>query len=78
MKPFGHSVRVLRAVRDGSGFREEEVEIHRRGSVKTIQRAARLVPGFIRMREIEEYTAEQWVRAFGSGNERGTEHGRVR
>lgn len=75
-RPFGHSIRVVRAVRDGSGYREEEVEVHRRGSRKTVERAARMVPGFIRAGEIEQYTAEQWVRVFGSGSER-SDHGRV-
>jgi hypothetical protein len=81
MKPFGHSCRVVRAVRTVAHDRtyyEDTIEIHRRGSRKTLERAARLVRGFIRVEgEIESYTAEQWVRVYGSGNERGTRHGVV-
>lgn len=80
-RPYGHSVRVVRAVRTVAHDRtyyEETIEIHRRGSRKTLERAARLVRGFIRLDgEIATYTAEQWVRVFGSGSERGTCHGLV-
>ena len=84
MKPFGHSCRVVRAVRLpargplDSTYREETIEVKRRGSRTTLERAVRLVRGFIRMDgEIQEYTAEEWVRVFGNGNERGTSHGQV-
>jgi len=85
MKPFGHAVRVVRRIRvpargplDSSTFHEETVQIRRRGSRKTLERAVRLVRGFIRMDgEIESYTSEEWVRSFGTGNELGTPYGRV-
>jgi hypothetical protein len=83
-KPFGHSVRVVRAVRlPARGpldptYREETVEVKRRGSRKTLERAVRLVRGFIRVDgEIQEYTAQEWIRVYGTGNERGTSHGRI-
>lgn len=83
-KPFGHSAWIIRRVRTAAKlpldrtYYEDRVQIRRRGSRKTLERAVRLVRGFIRMDgEIEAYTAEQWVRAFGTGNELGTPHGRV-
>jgi hypothetical protein len=83
-KPFGHSVKVRRAVRVAAKgpfdrtFREETVEVRRRGSRKTLDRAVRMVRGFIRLdSEVQEYTSEEWVRVFGTGNERGTSYGQV-
>jgi hypothetical protein len=44
-------------------YYEETIEVKRRGSRKTLERAARLVRGFIRVDgEIQEYTAQEWVR----------------
>jgi hypothetical protein len=84
-KPFGHSVYVFRRLRIPAkhpldpAFREERIQIRRRGSRKSLERAAQQVRGFVRLDgEIEAYTAIQWVRAFGTGNERGTEYGQVR
>ncbi len=82
-RPYGHSVKVRRAVRTqpGTGDRtyyEETIEIRRRGTRRALERAALCVSGFLRLdSEIESYTAEQWVRVFGSGSERGTCHGLV-
>ena len=83
-KPFGHSCRVVRAVRTAQKlpldrtYYEETIEVKRRGSRKTLERAVRLVRGFIRVDgEIVEYTAQEWVRVFGTGNELGTSHGLV-
>lgn len=83
-KPFGHAAYVVRAVRIpargplDSTYREERIQIKRRGGRKTLERAVRLVRGFIRIDgEIEAYTAQEWVRCFGSGNERGTSRGLV-
>jgi len=84
MKPFGHSARVVRRVRLPSRgpldptYREETIEIKRRGSRKTLERAVRLVRGFIRVDgEIQDYSPQEWVRVFGSGNELGTSRGLV-
>lgn len=83
-RPFGHSVRVVRAVRLAAlgpldpTYREETIEVKRRGSRKTLERAVRLVRGYIRTEgEMQEYTAQEWIRVFGSGNERGTCRGLV-
>lgn len=83
-KPFGHAVYILRRkalpVKGpfDEPFRDELIQIRRRGGRKALERACRLTRGFIRLAsEIEPYTAQEWVRAFGTGNERGTEYGRV-
>ena len=83
-KPFGHSVRVVRSVRLAKkkpldpGYREETIEVRRRGSRRTLERAIKLTRGFIRVEgEVETYTRDEWRRRFGSGNERCREDRRI-
>lgn len=77
-RPFGHAVRIVRAVRVAARspldptYREETIQIRRRGTRRTCERAAHLVRGFIRLEgEIEPYTKDEWLRSFGNGSETG-------
>ena len=45
----------------------ERVEIRRKGTRASIERAARQVRGFIRVAELWEYSEDAYVRAFGWG-----------
>jgi hypothetical protein len=73
--PYGHSANVICWAwidgPDGHVRREVLRSIHRKGSRKTIERAARLLKGFIRVDAVFPYTHDEWVRVFGVGTERG-------
>lgn len=71
-KPYGHVAKVERnkpwsANSEGHNATVEIVEVRRRGSRRTVERAAGLVSGMIRIIEIQPYTRDQWVRVFGIG-----------
>lgn len=78
-KPFGHSVKVVarrrlaaRGPLDIWNYEERIITVRRRGTRRTLERAAHLVRGFIRMEsEIEAYSKEEWIRTFGNGSETG-------
>lgn len=76
--PYGHSANVLVWRQwDGTSNREVLRSIHRSGSRARIERAARLLRGFIRVEAVFEYTRDEWVRAFGVGSERGKYRRRI-
>jgi hypothetical protein len=80
-KPYGHSANVVCWAwidgPDGDVRREVLRSIHRSGSRARIERAARLLRGFIRVEAVFEYTRDEWVRAFGVGSERGKYRRRI-
>ena len=68
-KPFGHEAAVARR-KPGTGAigDREVIHIHRVGSLATIERAAKLVSGFIEVEQITPFqTRDAYVRVFGWG-----------
>jgi hypothetical protein len=68
-KSYGHSAIVEHWDHVKKDF--AEVQIHRKGPRRVVERAARLVSNFRSILSIESYTREQWVAVFGEGSENG-------
>lgn len=74
-RPYGHTVllRRKRTVREGVGLGSEvrivieEIYIRRKGSRRSIERAARHVSGFECIISIDPYTRQEWLNVFGEG-----------
>lgn len=74
-RPYGHVALVLRkrTVREGEGLGGvvrvviEEHSIRRKGSRRIVERAARLVPGFVKIMDVDPYTRQEWLNVFGEG-----------
>jgi len=64
---YGYEVSFLVELRG----EEETKRWHRKGSLRSLLRAVRVVRGFRRVIEAVEYTEEQYRRVFGTGSENG-------
>ena len=66
-KVFGHEVRFLVEIHG----KQEERRWHRKGTLRSLLRAVKVVRGFRRVLAAVEFTEEQYTRFFGSGSENG-------
>ena len=69
-KPYGHSAVVERREYGKADF--VHMVIRRKGPLRVVERAARLIGGFKRIVSTESYTQVEWIRTFGEGSEHGT------
>ena len=86
-KPYGHAAVVKRHLRrklrggpqclvlsqrEVGSLIYQEVQIHRKGPRRNVERAARLLSGCDGIISVEAFTREEWVRVFGEGSEHGS------
>jgi len=65
-KPYGYEA-VVEVSNTIAQVICQERRIHRKGRRSSVERAARLLPGFVRIKEVSPYTEQQWLNCFGEG-----------
>ena len=87
-KPYGHtaiaicdrpkSAKLAKGtvvLADNGATRLVRLRIHARGGIAQLNSAAKRLRGILRLEQVEAYSRDEWVRAFGKGSEHGTRLG---